>query len=142
MRHYNTCPALFDHFNPFWLGVAERIGCTDIFTDLLFRIAVRSERLCILVAGLLDTFVTAFNLQRTHHGIRLNVREPMYGKVKMTIALCPAWAYQSKCLATIQTSSDLELPSADALKEICYAAYLSRAHQEDRNQVHWLAAVH
>ena len=47
-----------------------------------------------LVAGLLDAFVTAFNLRRTNRGPGLNFKELM-----MT-TLCPAWAhtYQATCL--------------------------------------------
>ena len=44
-------------------GLADRAkGMSQsaaIFNELLFKIAVRSDRLCILVAGLLDAFVTA-----------------------------------------------------------------------------------
>ena len=80
--------------------VADSMGRTAIFTDLLFKIAARGERLCILVARLLDAFVTVFNLLKTNHGILLNFRELIDGRVKMKTALCPAGAhtYQSMCL--------------------------------------------
>ena len=67
--------------------------------SILFKIAVRSDRLCILVAGLLDVFVTASNLQRTNRGAGLHFRELMCGRIKMMTALCPAWAhtYQTMC---------------------------------------------
>ena len=48
---------------------------TAILNDLMFKIAVRSDRLCILVAGLRDAFVTAYNLQRTNCGLGLHFRE-------------------------------------------------------------------
>ena len=136
LRHHNACPVLFKHLNPFSPGVAETIGRTAIFTDLLFNIAVRGERLCILVARLLDAIVTVFNLQRTNHGILLNFRQLMYGRVKMMNDVCPTWAhtYQSMCWATIQTSWAWELPSAEAQKkEILYAAYVSRVCLDDGN---------
>ena len=71
-----------------------------MFTDLLFKIGVRSDRLCILVAGLLDAFVTASHLQRSNQGIRFNFRELINGRVKMMTALCLAWAhtFQAMCL--------------------------------------------
>ena len=48
-----------------WPGAIESISRTAIFNDLQFKVAVRSDGLCILVAGLLDAFVAAFNLRRT-----------------------------------------------------------------------------
>ena len=67
------------------------------FQRAFFNIAVRSDRLCTLVAGLLDAFVTAYNLQRTNRGMGLLFRELMYGRIKMMLAL---WAhtYQTMCL--------------------------------------------
>ena len=100
LRHYNCCHILSDHLNSPWQGTKEYISPTAIFNDLLFKIAVRSDRLCILVAGLLDAFVTAFNLRRTYWGPGLNFKEFTCGKTKMMTALCPAWAhtYQTMCL--------------------------------------------
>ena len=57
---------------------------TAILNDLLFKIAVRSDRLCILVARLRDAFVTAYNLQRTNRGLGLHFREVLCGKM-MTV---------------------------------------------------------
>ena len=51
------------------------------------KIAVRSDRLCILVAGLLDAFVTAYKLQRTNRGPGLLFRELVYGRIRMRTAL-------------------------------------------------------
>ena len=99
-QHYNRCSALVDSLCSLWPGAGECISPTAIFNKFLFKIAVRSSRLCILVAGLLDAFVTAFNLQRTKRGRGLNFRELVYGRIKMMTALCPAWAhtYQTMCL--------------------------------------------
>ena len=99
-RHYNRCPTLFDYFRSLWPGICECISPTAIFNELLFKLSVRSDRLCILVAGLLDAFVTALNLRRTHQETGLNFKELMYGRIKMMTALCPAWAhtYQTMCL--------------------------------------------
>ena len=47
---------LFDHLKSFWRGTGECISPANIFNDILFKIAVRSDRLCILVTGLLDAF--------------------------------------------------------------------------------------
>ena len=66
LRHYNRCPTLLDHIRSLWPGASECISPTAIFNDVLFKIAVRSDRLCILVSGLLDAFVTAFDLRRTY----------------------------------------------------------------------------
>ena len=71
-------------------GTGECISPTSIFNDLLFKNAVLSDRLCILMAGLSDAFVTAFNLRRTHRGLGLNIKELMQGRIKMMTALCPA----------------------------------------------------
>ena len=68
--------------------------------DLLFKIGIRSDRLCILVSGFLDAFVTAFNLRRTHQGQALHFQEPLHGRNEMMTALCPASAhtYLTMCL--------------------------------------------
>ena len=99
-RHYNRCPSLFDSLCSLWLGTSECISPTAIYNDHLFNIVVRSDRFCILVAGLLDAFVTAYNLEKTNRGPGLNFRELMYGRITMMTALCPAWAhtYQTLCL--------------------------------------------
>ena len=44
---------------------------TAIFHDQLFKIVVRNDRLCILVSGLLDAFVTAFHLQKNQGPTRI-----------------------------------------------------------------------
>ena len=82
------------------IGTCECMSPTAIFVELRFKIAVRSDRLCILVAGLLDAFVTAETFQRTNRGPGLFFRERMYGKIKMVNALCLPWAhtYQTMCL--------------------------------------------
>ena len=72
LRHYNCCPILFDHLNSLWPGTDECISPTAILNDLLFIIAVRSDRLCILVSGLLDALSSPFNLRRTNRGSDLN----------------------------------------------------------------------
>ena len=72
------------------LAPAHAFLPSAFFDELLFKIAVRSHRLCILVADLLDAFVTAYNLQRTNRGPGLNLRELMYGRINMMTALCPA----------------------------------------------------
>ena len=98
LRHYNTCPVLFEHPSSLWPGTMDSISRGAILNDLLFKITVRSDRLCILVSGLLDAFVAACNLQRTHCHRGLSFRELMYGRSKMMTALCRAWAH------TYQTS--------------------------------------
>ena len=72
------------------------------FYDLLSKIAVRSDNLCILVSGLVDTFVTAFNLK---------FQELMCGGIKMILAQRPSWAhtYQSMCS---NSSADQLRPAA------------------------------
>ena len=44
-----------------WSGTGECIPPKAIFRLKKEQIAVRSDRLCILVSGLVDAFVTAFN---------------------------------------------------------------------------------
>ena len=81
-------------------GVTDCIRRTATRTDLVFKFEVHIERLCFLVAKLLDAFVAAFNLQRVDQGFHFRFREVMCGRVKMMTALCPAWANtcQSTCL--------------------------------------------
>ena len=88
IRHYNRCPTLFDSLCSLWLGTGECISLTFIFDDLLFKFAIRSDRLRILVTGLRDAFVTAHNVQRTNSGPVLNFEELMYGRIKKMTALC------------------------------------------------------
>ena len=93
-----------------------------------FKIAVRSERLCILVTGLLDAFVTAFNLRSTHRGPGLSFRELMYGRIKMMTALRPALAhtFQTVCLGH---NPDQRRPEAFWLpkpKKVLHVANLPR----------------
>ena len=93
MRHHSRCPTLFDYFLTLWPGTSACISPVAIFHVLLFKIAVRSKRLCILVAVLLEAFVTAFNSRRTHRGLGLNLKELMHGRIKMMTTLCSAWAH-------------------------------------------------
>ena len=90
LRPYGCGSILFDNLNSGWPGTSECISPTAISNDLLFKIAVRSDRLCILVSGLLDAFVTAFNLRRTHRDLGLNFEELLCGRIKVTTALCLA----------------------------------------------------
>ena len=83
MRHRNRCPTLFESLCSSWPGTGECISLTAISNDLLFKIAVRSDRLYILVAGLVDAFVTALSLRRTNRVPGLNFKE-LYVQLKMT----------------------------------------------------------
>ena len=42
---------LFHHICSLWPGTNEQISPGAVFNDLLFKIAVRGGRLCILVVG-------------------------------------------------------------------------------------------
>ena len=136
LRHCNRCPTLFDHLLSLSLlhGTGECISPMPIFNDLLFKIAVRNDRLHILLSGLLDAFVTAFNLRKTHRGIDLNFFELMYGRNNMMTAQCPAGAhtYQSMCL---HSSADELWPTAfqllQAEKTLSLASYLPCHYQND-----------
>ena len=75
LRHDNQCPTLFRSLLAIWLGTGECISPTAILNDLLFNIALRIDRLCTLVSGLLDVFVNAFNSQGTHQDHGLNFHE-------------------------------------------------------------------
>ena len=69
-RHYKQCPHVVSP-HLFALARHQRVYITTaIFNGLLFKIAVRSDRLCILVAGLLDAFVAAFQLMKNPPGPR------------------------------------------------------------------------
>ena len=100
IRQCNRCPTLFESQCSLLLGSAECTSPTTILNDLLSKTAVRSDRLCILVAGQVDAFVTALNLRRTIRVPGLNFKELTNGRIKMITALCPAWAhtYQTTCL--------------------------------------------
>ena len=50
LQHYNRCPTLFNYSRSLQPGTSERISPMAIFSDFLFKMAVRSDRLCILVA--------------------------------------------------------------------------------------------
>ena len=93
-------PSCSNPLRALWPGTGECISPTAIFNDLLFKISVRSDRLCMLVAGQLNAFFTAYNLRRTNRGPGLKFKELMYGRIKMMTALCPASAhtYQTMCL--------------------------------------------
>ena len=92
IRHYNQCHTLFESLCALWPGTGEM----HFPYCYLQRAAIqncRSDWLCILVGGLLDAFVTAYDLQRTNRGTGLNFEELMYRRVKMMTPLCPAWAH-------------------------------------------------
>ena len=110
LRHHNDCPVLFDHLNSLWPGTGECISPTAILHDLS-QIAVRSDRLCILLSGLVDAFVTAFNVWSSNRASHLNLKELMYGSIKMMTAQWSAWAhtYQSTCF---NVSADQLRPAA------------------------------
>ena len=94
------CLLFHNHPRSFWPGLAHGIRPGAKFNDLLFKIAVRSSRLCILVSGLLGASVTTFNLYRKCRKGDLCFSELMHGRMKLMTAVCPAWAhtYQSMCL--------------------------------------------
>ena len=62
-------------------GTGESISPTAIFVEPLLKIAVRGDRLCSLVAGLLDAIVMAHNLLRTNRGLGLNFQST-YGRIQ------------------------------------------------------------
>ena len=61
LRHLHLCSFLFHHLHSLLSGTGECIPPKAIFRLKKEQIAVRSDRLCILVSGLVDAFVTAFN---------------------------------------------------------------------------------
>ena len=111
------------------LGTVESISRASIFNDLLFKIAVRSERLCILVTGLLDAFVTASNLRRIKSddrplsGVRPCIPEDVLG-------------FQ------LGSNSDLKPSGYPNEKKTLHVAYLPRYHQLDSDRILWVEAVH
>ena len=64
-----------------------------MLNNLLLQLEFDFARLCILVSSLLDAFVTALHLRRTHQGHGLNFNELMHGKIQMMTALCLALAH-------------------------------------------------
>ena len=98
LQNYNRCPTLYESLCSLWLGTGDWIPPKAIFDDILVKIAVRSDRLCILVAGLLDASVTAVKLRSTHRGLGLNYKELMFGRTQMMTALCPAWANSNEAM--------------------------------------------
>ena len=145
MRDYNRCPALFESLCSLWPGTGECISPTAIFNEVLFQIAVRSNRLCMLVAGLLDAFVTANNLQRTSRGPGLLFHELMCGRIKMMTALCPAWAhtYQTMCLVFHPGQLRPEaFRLAKPKKQIYNVTYLLDHTQTDWKRAHRLETFH
>ena len=59
-RHYSQCPSLFRFLLAIWPGTGECISPTAISNDLVFKIAIPSDMLCIVVSGLFGAFVAAF----------------------------------------------------------------------------------
>ena len=92
-RYYISCPTLFDHLHFLWPSTGECISPNAVCHGVLFKIAVRNDRLCILVSGSLHAFVIAFNLRRTNRGLGINFRVFLYGRVKMMTVLCLAWVH-------------------------------------------------
>ena len=125
-----------------WHG--ECISPTATFNELVFKTAVRSSRHCILVAGLLDAFVTVYNLQRTNRGPGLNFRELMYGRIKMMTALCPAWAhtYQTMCFRFHPEQLRPDAFQLPMPKNNCHATYLPDYYQIDWHLVSRLETLH
>ena len=119
------------------------ISLRAIFNDLLFKIAVQSDRLNIflcLVYWML--FVMAFNLRRTHQGPGLNFEELTYGRIKMMTALCPTWPTMM-CLGFRPQQLRLEafrLPKPKLV--FFYVAYLPNYHQNDWNRGSRLEIIH
>ena len=143
IRHYNRCHTLFESLYSLWPGTGECISPTVIFDDLLFKFAIRSDRLCVLVAGLLDAFVTAHNVQRNNRGPGLTFEELMYGRIKMMTALCPAWAhtYQTMCLVFHPEQLRPEAFRLPKQKKR-HATYWPDDHQTDWCRVSRLETLH
>ena len=141
-------PTLFDHFRSLWPGTVECISLTGIFNDLLFKIAVRSDRLFILVSGFLDSFFTAFDLRTTNRGTGLNFKELVYGRIKMMTVLCPAWAhtYQTMCLGFLglqpRSAPAFCFSAAQDEKTVLHATYLPYHYQNDWYRVSWPETFH
>ena len=110
----NTCLIMFDFFSFLWVGGIESIS------RIAMLHVVGSDGLCMLVAGLLGAFIAAFILRRTHRGPGLNIRELMYGRIKLMTTLCPAWAHthQQCASGTTKTSSDLAHKTVDELHKV------------------------
>ena len=59
------------------------------FHDLIFKICTRSNRFCILRAGMIDPFVGSFNQYPLRQKSELCFRELMHGRVRMMTTLSP-----------------------------------------------------
>ena len=95
------------------------------------KLPFASDRLCILVSGLLDAFVTTFNVRRTHRDLGLNFRDLMRGRIKMMTAQCRAWLH-----TYLSFSPDQLGPTAFWLpkpKKRCPCFLLSSHYQNDRD---------
>ena len=78
IRHYNRCPALFESLRSLWLGTSGCIAPTPIFNELLFKVAVRSDRLCIY--WLLDSL--------TPSSLLITCKEPTAARAFLFAGLC------------------------------------------------------
>ena len=92
-RHYSQCLTLFRSLLAILPGTSQCISPTAILKNLLLQIGIRGDRLCILVSSLLDAFVTALHLRRTHQGHSINFHQLMHGRIQIMTALCPALAH-------------------------------------------------
>ena len=97
IRHYNRCPTFSIPYVPCGLTPTNARCPRRFSNDLLFKIAVRSDRLCILVAVLLDAFATAPNRQIVYFGCPSHFslssqlttyRESTVDRVSTFVSLC------------------------------------------------------
>ena len=133
-RHCNQCLTLFRSLLAILPGTSECISPTAMLNNLLLHIGIRSDRLCILVSSLLDVFVTAFHLRRTHQGHGVNFHQLMHGRTQMMTALCLALAHTYQTMSWGFSPEQLR-PEAfrqvKAQEKVPYAAQLPNYHQTD-----------
>ena len=99
VRHCNTCPCLQDPICSLWANTGDFIRREAIFHDLILRAYVRNNRSCILCVGIVDAFVSAFNLHRQRQNIDVCFRDLVHRRINVMTALCPAWPTRSQFLS-------------------------------------------
>ena len=94
-----------------------------------YKIGVRSDRLCILGAGLLGAFVTVVTCGEPIMALVSITKNLCVEESKMMTAWCPVWAhtYQTMCL---EFRREQLRPEAFRLQEKCHFACL-RDYCED-----------
>ena len=118
IRHHNRCSAPFESICSLWPGTGECIAPTALFNELLFKLAVGSDKVCILVAVLLDALCPAYNL------VGLNRQPWVFSAAKRlafmfkVVAVPLGWFPLQKCRRRPSSQAEAWLPQLRHLPKL------------------------